>query len=133
MTTASMSLSSSTRRRSCTKFGLEGRDVLQALVVDPRRREVRVDVAERLDLDVLELREAALQGVALTADADLADHDAIVGAEDRGRAGRGRAAARAPGGSPPTTMPAAAAPTRVAKSRRVTPFCSSWLLATMSS
>ena len=33
--------------------GLERGDILQALVVDARRREVGVDVAERLDLDVL--------------------------------------------------------------------------------
>ena len=61
---------------------LERLDVLEAFVVDPRRREVGVDVAERLDFDVLQPREAALEGVALTADADLREDDAIVGADD---------------------------------------------------
>jgi hypothetical protein len=61
---------------------LEGRDVGQTLVVDPRRREVRVDVAERLDLDVRQPREAALERVALAANADARRDDAIVGADD---------------------------------------------------
>ena len=49
---------------------LERRHVLQPRVVDALGREVRVDVAERLDLDVLQLGEAALERVALPADAD---------------------------------------------------------------
>ena len=55
---------------------------MSRVVVDALRREVRVDVAERLDLDVRQLREAALERVALAADADAGDDDAIVGAED---------------------------------------------------
>jgi hypothetical protein len=61
---------------------LEGGNVVQAAVVDPLRREVRVDVAERLDLDVLEPGEPAFERVALTADADAGGDDAIVGADD---------------------------------------------------
>ena len=62
--------------------GLERRHVRQARVVDALRRQVRVDVAERLDLDVREPREPALERVALPADADAGGDDAIVGAED---------------------------------------------------
>ena len=98
---------------------LERGNVLQPRVVDALGREVGVDVAERLDLDVLQLREAALQGVALTADADAGDHHLAVGAEHaaahvRRRLGPG------PKNSPPTT-PAAAAPIRDVKSRREMP------------
>ena len=132
MTIASMSLSSSTRRRSCTKFGLNVGDVLQPFVVDSRRRQVRVDVAEGLDLDVLQLGEAALQGVALAADAYLADHDLVVGAEDRARRltrpGRARPGGRRRQRCPPPPLRHASL-----KSRRVMPFCSSRVLATMSS
>jgi hypothetical protein len=56
----------------------ERRDVRELLVVDALVGEVRVDVAERLDLDVLQLREAPLERVALPADADARQHDAIV-------------------------------------------------------
>src|SRR5438477_10106370 len=62
-----------------TRF--ERDDVAQTRVVRPLWREVRIDVAERLDLDVLEPREAALQRVALPADADAGRDDAIVGAD----------------------------------------------------
>ena len=110
---------------------LEGGDVLQARVVDPLRRQVRVDVAERLDLDVLEPREAALQRVALAADADAGGDDAIVGAEDAAADVRRRLQARArPKSSPPAAMPAAAAPTRVANSRREMPSGSCRVSAT---
>src|SRR5437764_9750888 len=57
-------------------------DVAQSRVVDPLWREIRIDVAERLDLDVLEPREAALQRVALPADAYAGRDDAIIGADD---------------------------------------------------
>ena len=60
---------------------LEGGNVLQPGIVDPLRREVPVDVAERLDLDVLQLRKAALQGITLTTDADAGRDHLIVGAE----------------------------------------------------
>jgi len=60
---------------------LERRDVAQPRVIDPLRREVPVDVAQRFDLDVLELGESAFQRVALTADADARGDDAIVGAD----------------------------------------------------
>src|SRR4029453_10347087 len=59
--------------------GLERGDILQTLVVDPLRRQVRVDVAERFDLDVLEPGEATLQRVALAADPDARRHHTIVG------------------------------------------------------
>ena len=49
---------------------LERGDVAQARVVDPLGREIRVDVTQRLDLDVGEPRKAALERVALAADAD---------------------------------------------------------------
>ena len=81
MMTPSMSLSSRTRRRSWTKPGLNVGDVGQRRVVDALGLEIRVDVAERLDLDVLQLCEAALEGVALAANADAGEDDAIVGAE----------------------------------------------------
>ena len=57
---------------------LEGRDAGELLVVDARRLEVGVDVAQRLDLDVLQGREAALERVALAANADVGHDDAIV-------------------------------------------------------
>ena len=95
MMTASMSLSSSTRRKSCTKPGLERRDVGELLVVDALGREVRIDVAERLDLDVLQFREAALEGIALAADADAGHDHAIVGAAHT-RTGQGRRVHRGP-------------------------------------
>ena len=57
-------------------------DVLQPGVVDAFRREVGVDVAQGLDADVRQLREPALDGVPLSADADAGDDDAIVGAEN---------------------------------------------------
>ena len=63
---------------------LERRHIGQPRVVDPLRNDVGVDVAERLDLDIRQLREAALERVALAADADAGEHDALVGAEDRG-------------------------------------------------
>ena len=71
--------------------GLEGRHGLEDVgVVDAGVGEVGVDVAERLDLDVLELREAALQRVALAADADIRDDDLVVRAEDAALGARGR-------------------------------------------
>ena len=79
--TPSMSLSSRTRRRSCSVPGLKVGDVGQAAIVHAAREEVRVDVAQRLDLDVLEAGEAALQRVALAADADAGQHHAVVGAQ----------------------------------------------------
>ncbi len=82
MTIASMSLSSRTLRRSCTKFGLNVATSFSRSSLMRDAREVLVDVAKRLDLDILQLREAALQGVALAADAYLADHDPVVGAKD---------------------------------------------------
>ena len=62
--------------------GLVGGDVLQRGIVDPLRSEIRVDVAERLDLDLVQLREAALDAVPLAADADAGDDDAVVRTED---------------------------------------------------
>jgi hypothetical protein len=75
--------------------GLEGRDVGELRIVDALVGEVGVDVADRLDLDVLQAREPALQRVALAADADAGEHHAVVraedaAAEDRRGAGRGR-------------------------------------------
>ncbi len=67
---------------SWTKSRLVVGDVRQARVVDAFRREVGVDVAQRLDGDVRQLRKPALDGVALAADADAGDDDAIVGAEN---------------------------------------------------
>ena len=61
---------------------LEGGDVLQARIVDALGGEVAVDVAEGLDLDVLQLREPALERVALAADADAREHHLVVRAED---------------------------------------------------
>src|SRR5438874_2283229 len=55
---------------------------IRSRIVDAFGRQVRVDVAERFVLHVLEAREPALQRVALTADADAGEHDAIVGAEN---------------------------------------------------
>ena len=62
----------------------EGRDICERLVVDPLGREVGVDVAEGLDLDVLQLCEPALQRVALSSDPDAGQHHAIVGAAHAG-------------------------------------------------
>ena len=67
--------------------GLERRDIGQPRVVDPLRNDVRVDVAECLDFDVGQRREATLQRVALAADADAGEHDALVGAKDAARCG----------------------------------------------
>jgi hypothetical protein len=61
---------------------LEGGDVFQARIVDARVGEVAVDVAQRLDLDVRQPREAVLERVPLRANADARQHHAIVGAED---------------------------------------------------
>ena len=61
--------------------GLERRHVRQFLVVDPRRFEVRVDVAQRLDLHIRQPREPLLQRVALTPDADAGGDDPVVRAE----------------------------------------------------
>jgi len=47
-------------RRDPGKARPEGLDVLQTRVVDPLGRQVRVDVAEGLDLDVLELAKPRL-------------------------------------------------------------------------
>ena len=69
---------------------LERRDVGEALVVDALGLEVEVDVGERLDLDVLQLGEAALEGVALATDADAGSHELVVGALDARRALRRR-------------------------------------------
>ncbi len=71
--------------------GLERRDILQPGVVDALVGEIGVDVAQRLDLDVGDACEAALQGVALAADADAGDHDLVVGANDAARHRRRRA------------------------------------------
>src|SRR4029453_10828563 len=57
-------------------------NVGERLVRDAPPPDVLVDVAERLDLDVGQLGEAALDRVALSADADARHHDAIVGADD---------------------------------------------------
>jgi hypothetical protein len=73
---------------------LERGDVREPRVVDPFRRQVRVDVAERLDFDVLESGEAALQRVALSADADARGDDAIVRADDASPDKRRRLEAR---------------------------------------
>ena len=63
--------------------GLERRDLREhLLVVDARFGEVRVDVAQRLDLDVLQLREASLERIALSANADAGRDDAIVRSEN---------------------------------------------------
>ena len=78
---------------------LERRHVREPRVVDALGREVRVDVAERLDLDVGEAREPALERVALPANADVGDDHAIVGAEDAPAdlcRGAGRRAEQAP-------------------------------------
>ena len=64
------------------EVGLVGRDVRQARVVDAFRRQIGVDVAQGLDGDVRQLRKAALDGVALSANADAGHDDAIVGAEN---------------------------------------------------
>ena len=71
--------------------GLVVGDAGQARVVDALRGQVRVDVAERLHRDVRQLREAALDRVALTADADAGHDDAIVCAEDAHLRGRAQA------------------------------------------
>ena len=52
------------------------------VVVDALSREVSVDVAKGLDLDVRELREPPFERVALAADADAREHDAVARAED---------------------------------------------------
>ena len=75
--------------------GLERRHVLQPLVVDARRCQVGVRIAQRLDVDVVEPREAALQRVALAANADAREHDAVVGADNSVADLRRRAKARA--------------------------------------
>ncbi len=72
--------------------GLERGHVCQLLVVDPRGGQVRVDVAESLDLHVRKSSEPALQRIALAADADAGQDHAIVGpdhtpADDGRRAG----------------------------------------------
>src|SRR5690606_29478007 len=69
--------------------GPERGDVLQALVVDALGGEVRVDVTEGLDLDVLQPREAALERVALAADADAGKDQPVVGPLDARRSARG--------------------------------------------
>ena len=61
---------------------LERGDILEPRVVDAFGRQVRVHVAEGLDLDVRELGEPALDGVPLTVDPDAGDHDLAVRAED---------------------------------------------------
>ena len=71
--------------------GLVVGDAGQARVVDALGGQVRVDVAERLHRDVRQLREAALDRVALTADADAGHDDAIVCAEDAHLRGRAQA------------------------------------------
>ena len=80
---------------------LECGDVGELGVVHAAREQVGVDVAQGLDLDVLEGGEAALERVALSADADVGQHHAVVGAQHapaesgrglRVRARRGRAA-----------------------------------------
>ncbi len=63
-------------------------DAGEARVVDPFRREVGVDVAERLDGDVRQLREPALDGVPLPANADAGDDDAVVCADHATLGGR---------------------------------------------
>ena len=70
MMTASMSLSSRTRRKSCTNSGLNVGTSASALSLTRSASRLRVDVGDRLDLDVLQLGKAALEGVALAADAD---------------------------------------------------------------
>src|SRR5262249_52042756 len=86
--------------------GLEGGDVGKLGIVGAAGEQVRVDVAQRLDLDVGQRREPALERVALAADADAGQHHAVVGAQDAAgggggapalRAGRGGAAQRHPG------------------------------------
>ena len=62
--------------------GPEGVNLLQSRVVDPLGREVRVDIAERLDLDVFQSGEPALERVALSADPDAGGDHAIVRAEN---------------------------------------------------
>ena len=61
---------------------LERGDVLQLGVVGARGVQVLVDVAERLDLDVLQFREAPLEAVALPVDTDAGGHDPVVRADD---------------------------------------------------
>ena len=54
---------------------LEGRHLLQPLVVDSLRRQVGVDVAQGFDLDAGQPREAALQRIALAANPDAGEDD----------------------------------------------------------
>ena len=107
---------------------LERRDILQRRVVGARGEQVLVDVAERLDLDVLELGEALLQRVALSVDADAGGHDFVVGAE-HAAPDEGAAPTRVPNSSAPTAAPATATPRRDVKSRRVMPLSSLGSLA----
>ena len=78
---------------------LERRHVLQPRIVDALGGEVPVDVAQHLVLHVLQTGEAALERVALPADSDAGDHDAIVGADHPLGGGRRRVGDRfqAPG------------------------------------
>ncbi len=64
------------------EVGLEARHFLQTRIVDPRVREVGVDVAQRLDVDVVQVREPALERVPLSAYPDDRHLHTIVGAED---------------------------------------------------
>ena len=64
-------------------IGLERGDLGEhLLVVDPRVRQVAVDVAKRLDLDILELGEASLQRISLPANSDAGRHDTVVRTEN---------------------------------------------------
>ncbi len=74
--------------------GPEGGHVLETLVVDPLRGQIGVDVAQRFDFDVGQPREAALERIALAADADARRDHAVVGAEDAAADVRRRLRAR---------------------------------------
>ena len=78
-----------------SETGLEGRHVLQLRIVDPFAGQVRVDIAQRLVLDVGELRKPALQRVALAANADAGEDNAVVGAENPAADARRRRRLRA--------------------------------------
>jgi len=62
--------------------GLVARHVLQRGIVDALGSEIGVDVAEGLDLDLVQLCETALHAVSLAANANAGDNDAVVRAED---------------------------------------------------
>ena len=106
--------------------GLEGRDIGELRIVDALVGEVGVDVADRLDLDVLQAREPALQRVAWPLDADAGEHHAIVRAQDAAAESQHGDAEAVDGlsRSRPTRAAAARPPTRVVNARREISFLS---------